>query len=380
MSDTDAKTVQALLARVNALPIIQQRAISAMLGAVVADAAARPMHWVYNTEVIAQQLATGNNHGDLAFWPENVCPFYDLPTGESSCWQDPCWVTLHTLSPLNGSGQPVPIDADVFRAKMLTTFGEGSRYAEMRQWILDSKYNDTPWQQRAPLKGPYQHAAVTDYLAGGKGLNINKQDGFTLALPLIAQLASCATLEPEQRAGATAEHALRLCGHLASHRRSLTEAAILTTLIQCPAEDMTLNLRSAYPLDVLRTVAASVTPTLVGDTTAEAETVLNEIKAVFEAAAAGEDYVAAVKRWGQSCSNPGVLQGGLMAVLTGTSFADAIRLCIAGGGDCCGRSIFAGAALGALVGINGIPSDWILKTKRGVACLELCLQKFVPPA
>ena len=39
-----------LLERVESLPELQARAAASILGAAVADGAARPLHWVYNKE------------------------------------------------------------------------------------------------------------------------------------------------------------------------------------------------------------------------------------------------------------------------------------------------------------------------------------------
>ncbi len=75
-----------------------------------------------------------------------------------SCYQDLAWVTLQTLSPLteSESAEHVPIDPAQFRTNMLATFGPNTEHARMREWIAENKYWDTPWQERAPLKGPYE--------------------------------------------------------------------------------------------------------------------------------------------------------------------------------------------------------------------------------
>ena len=45
-----------LLERVESLPELQARATASILGAAVADGAARPLHWVYNKEELENIL------------------------------------------------------------------------------------------------------------------------------------------------------------------------------------------------------------------------------------------------------------------------------------------------------------------------------------
>ena len=45
-----------LLNRVERLPDLQARAVAAILGAAVADGAARPLHWVYSREELENIL------------------------------------------------------------------------------------------------------------------------------------------------------------------------------------------------------------------------------------------------------------------------------------------------------------------------------------
>ena len=57
---------------------ILQNSRAILLGAAVADAAARPLHWIYDTEKI-QKLICGTANPE--FWPKSESPFYNLPTG-----------------------------------------------------------------------------------------------------------------------------------------------------------------------------------------------------------------------------------------------------------------------------------------------------------
>ena len=76
--------VAELVSRVRALPILQQRCVAALLGATVADAATRPLHWIYNQTLLDDIV--GLEHPE--FWPVNKSPFYSLPLGRCSGYND----------------------------------------------------------------------------------------------------------------------------------------------------------------------------------------------------------------------------------------------------------------------------------------------------
>ena len=64
------------------------------LGATVADAAARPLHWVYNEKKLKSYL---KNRKEIAFLKTNKCPFYSINTGEVSGYNDVGQVMFKTL-------------------------------------------------------------------------------------------------------------------------------------------------------------------------------------------------------------------------------------------------------------------------------------------
>ena len=51
------------------------------LGATVADAAARPLHWVYDKKKLNSYI---KGKKDIAFFKQNRSPFYSIKTGEVS--------------------------------------------------------------------------------------------------------------------------------------------------------------------------------------------------------------------------------------------------------------------------------------------------------
>ena len=69
-----------------ALSELNQRKVGCLVGAAIADAAARPLHWVYDLSDLNKAVASSPDTPE--FWPVSVSPFYDLPTGENSCYFD----------------------------------------------------------------------------------------------------------------------------------------------------------------------------------------------------------------------------------------------------------------------------------------------------
>jgi len=64
------------------------------LGATVADAAARPLHWVYDPVKLKNYI---KNKKEVAFLSQNKCPFYSIKTGNVSGYNDIGQVMYRTL-------------------------------------------------------------------------------------------------------------------------------------------------------------------------------------------------------------------------------------------------------------------------------------------
>ena len=64
------------------------------LGATVADAAARPLHWVYNQKKLLTYI---KKKKDFTFLTKNKSPFYNIKTGKVSGYNDVGQVMFKTL-------------------------------------------------------------------------------------------------------------------------------------------------------------------------------------------------------------------------------------------------------------------------------------------
>merc|ERR550519_2742626 len=69
----------------------------------------------------------------------------------------------------------------------------------------------------------------------------------------------------------------------------------------------------------------------------------------------------AVAKFGKACGLPGSFQGSLATLLECDNFVTAVRKNILAGGDCNARALLIGSCLGARLGVEGIPMEWIEK-------------------
>ena len=59
------------------------RRINSVLGALVADAASMPLHWIYNDTERLELLASRNLSATPEFFPVHSCPYYIAPPGKT---------------------------------------------------------------------------------------------------------------------------------------------------------------------------------------------------------------------------------------------------------------------------------------------------------
>ena len=101
------------------------------LGATVADAAARPLHWVYNQKKL-QTYIKGKK--DFTFLKKNKSPFYSSKTGNVSGYNDVGQVMFKTVI---STKKKLEIIKN-FKRNIVKNFGPGSAY--WRNLKLRKKY------------------------------------------------------------------------------------------------------------------------------------------------------------------------------------------------------------------------------------------------
>ena len=148
------------------------------LGATVADAAARPLHWVYNQKKLLTYI---RGKKDFTFLKNNKSPFYNIKTGKVSGYNEVGQVMFKTL--LEGHQK---ID-ERFKKNITDNFGPGSLY--WKNLNLRAKYRKVKdW--RGIIKGPWIHQNIIETVKNIKakkkltgGVKVNESDGYCAALP-----------------------------------------------------------------------------------------------------------------------------------------------------------------------------------------------------
>lgn len=164
--------------------------MGAILGCLVADAAAQPLHWIYDVPKINEIIERSGNQPEFHFPSHN--PYYCIETGKSSCYGDQCFVLLESLAHCNG------LNVDDLKQRMYKRFGPGSEY--------DSEAVDAyEWKgeiaKNYPVPMPWKHFSIKDFLKNYEahksdtGSEGDQQiDGVTKIVPLVAMFAGRADL------------------------------------------------------------------------------------------------------------------------------------------------------------------------------------------
>ena len=113
------------------------------LGATVADAAARPLHWVYDEKKLKSYIKGEKN---IAFFKQNRSPFYSIKTGEVSGYNDIGQVMFKTLTQTKDQKNIITN----FKKNIVKNFGPGSNY--WKNLKLRKKYKKIKW--KTAMKGP----------------------------------------------------------------------------------------------------------------------------------------------------------------------------------------------------------------------------------
>lgn len=347
-------TISPLLEAVKKLDAVTQRKISAVFGAAVADAAARPLHWVYDNNALQSYIKDTPEAPE--FYPKSMSPFYSLPTGETSCYWDIAESTLDAMSNFQGNHYKYNAICDA----LITNFGPGNPNYDM-----DAREEYMEKRRRGAIDGPiigkWFHGSIIEFLnkynngIGSKpfgGPKIKETDGFCANLPLI-----CKYYGTEEFEHITVEVVKTFTTWPTAVTHGIVASKIIGHLVQSGSQYNVLDIKS--------------------EIAEEHPEVLRSISAVEEVIEHKMDHTRAVNYvFGSPCYNPGSFQGALHAVLTSKSYPEAIRKTIRAGGCNCSRSMFAGAMCGATYGIDGIPLDWIERTTGAERILRKCLKVY----
>ena len=324
-----------LIAGIKALPEETKMKMSSIIGAVVADAASLPLQWIYSAEKMKEVV------GDKSpeFWPESHCPFYSLPTGSVCCYTDEMITTLASIAAES------KVDSGNITKAIQTKFGAAdSPYQIALAKRAEKKY---------PIAGPWINGGVIKSL---DNMN-NKQsppgsntcednDGFTVSLP--AYLL-----------GFDSDSTKTVANLLTTNNIAMSHLSVQTLIIKNVINKLD------DPINAAKSAISSEFPQVAKE--------MDDVVAAVESGLSIEEIVA---KFGKACGLPGSFQGSLASILVSPDFVTAVRRNILAGGDCCSRANFIGAVLGAKLGIEAIPMEWIEKVTDIGVVLENVVKVF----
>ena len=297
------------------------------LGATVADAAARPLHWVYNQKKLNSYI---KGKKDFSFLKENKSPFYNIKTGKVSGYNEIGQVMFKTL--LEGHDDINPR----FKKNILKNFGPGSIY--WRNLGLRSKYKKVKdW--RGIINGPWIHQNVIETVNNIKlkkkstgGVKVNESDGFCASLPYFLYGYDFKSLEKIITTVTISK---------ISHKYALAKFHIIDLALKGaknPINEFVKKFKKSRNFKII----------------------INDIIKIKKLKSKSHSFV--VKKLGMACSYPGTFNSSIHAILSSTNYQRAILKTIKAGGCNCSRANFIGAYFAALKGLNSIPKSWIKKT------------------
>ena len=305
------------------------------LGATVADAAARPLHWVYNQKKL-QTYIKGKQ--DFTFLKKNKSPFYNIKTGKVSGYNEVGQVMFKTL---------VEGHRDIeerFKKNITKNFGPGSIY--WKNLNLRAKYRKVKdW--RGIIKGPWIHQNIIETvrnikskkkLTGGK--KVNESDGYCAALPYFLY-------------GYNLKDVKKIISTVTVSKISLKYALAKFYLI-----DLALK-GCKDPINEFMKIFKK---------NSYFKSVVEDIKKVKRLKSKPHPLV--VKKLGMACSYPGTFNSSIHSIINSTNYKGAILKTIKAGGCNCSRVNFIGAYFAALKGLGTIPKSWIKKTDLAKKILE----------
>jgi len=297
------------------------------LGATVADAAARPLHWVYDPKKLNQYIKGKK----IAFLKKNKSPFYSIKTGNVSGYNDVGQVMFKTLISTKKKSEILKN----FKRNIVKNFGPGSAY--WRNLKLRKKYKKIKWKK--PMNGPWIHQNILETIQNVKakksitgGKKVNESDGYCAALPYFLYNNTEADLK-------------KIIKNVANSKINETYALAKLKII---------SFANDKKQDPIRFFVKKYKKNRYF------KDVINNIKKILRLKK--QNHTNVVRKFGKACSYPGTFMGSIHAMITSNNYKSAILKTIKAGGCNCSRANFVGAYFAALKGFKNIPSSWIKKT------------------
>ena len=298
------------------------------LGATVADAAARPLHWVYDQKKLLKYI---KGKKDFSFLKKNRSPFYEIKTGKVSGYNKIGQVMLDTLLEDHNNINKR------FKRNILKNFGPGSNY--WKNLKLRKKYKKVKnW--RSKIKGPWIHQNIIETVKNIKnkkrltgGVKVNESDGYCAALPYF------------------------LYGHNFRDIERIIKTVTISKL------SIKYALAKFHILDLA--LKGSKNPISEFEKKFKRKSYFKDVIAGIKKVKKlkNKSHPLAVKQLGMACSYPGTFNSSVHSIINSKDFKTAILKTIKAGGCNCSRANFVGAFFVAKKGLSSIPVSWIKQTQ-----------------
>ena len=297
------------------------------LGATVADAAARPLHWVYNQKKLLSYI---KGKKDFTFLKKNKSPFYNIKTGKVSGYNAIGQVMFNTLLEDHRNIEKR------FKKNITKSFGPGSIY--WKNLNLRAKYRKVKdW--RGIIKGPWIHQNIIESVRNIKakkkltgGIKVNESDGYCAALPYFLYGYNLNNIKKIISTVTVSKISLKY---------ALAKFYLLDLALKGSQDPINEFIKKFKKNSYFKIIAHDI----------------QKVKRLKS-----RPHSLLVKKLGMACSYPGTFNSSIHAIINSTNYKNAILRTIKAGGCNCSRVNFIGAYFAALKGVNTIPKSWIKKT------------------
>jgi len=298
------------------------------LGATVADAAARPLHWVYDQKKLLTYI---KGKKDFTFLEKNKSPFYSIKTGKVSGYNDVGQVMFKTL--VEGHEHI----ENRFKKNITKNFGSGSVY--WKNFTLRAKYRKIKdW--RGILKGPWIHQNIVETINNIKsnkkltgGRKVNESDGYCAALPYFLYGYDFNSLKKIISIVTVSKISIKY---------ALAKFHLIDLALKGAKDPINIFVKKYERNPYFRTVVKDIK-------------LIKNLKK--------RPHPLTVKKLGMACNYPGTFNSAIHAIINSSTYKDAVLKSIKAGGCNCSRVNFVGAYFAALQGADSIPKSWIFKTE-----------------
>ncbi|XP_077986655.1 crystallin J1A-like [Glandiceps talaboti] len=318
------------------------RAVAAVVGAVVADAAAMPVHWIYNNTALDKAL---EGYTNPEFREPSAAFFYTIPVGRTSAYGDQAVVLLESLVASNG------VNLEDYAERMYKFFGPKSEYETEGNLNSGRKLPITgPWRPLIMKKFIPKYEEKQPVLGSESQIDMH---AVAVVPPLVAKYAGQPDLLDKVKS---------VIEVTMLHEENIAIGLAAARLL----EDYILNGPSDNAIKKLIDALKKEDRKLASPKDAEIVENLEQVFKITE-----KSNTEAAVHFGKSCNLPDAFQTSIHAILTQPDYTSGVRATILAGGDNASRAGMIGACMAAQGGLDSIRDEWKAKTLHYQQVLDL---------